>query len=499
MLLSKIIENCENELEISNFRNFNVEGIQSDSRLIKENNIFFAIDGLTVKGIDFVDKAIANGAKVLVCSKNKEYKNENIVIIKTNDVIGLLGKFLNIFYAKKPKHIIGITGTSGKTSIAEFTRQAIQKLGYNSASIGSLGINFENSHLKEDTLTMRELIDLHEKLNYLKTDRNIDYVAMEFTSQGMHQRRSTGINVEIGVFNNITPEHLDYHKTMEEYLEQKMTLFKTILKNGSPVVLNADIPEFNKIKEICLFKNHKILSYGFNGDLKILDIKPHLDGQTVKLKYLNKEYILNTHFIGKFQVMNLLATLCILIQLNIEPNVKKLISVLENINQAEGRMEFVAKKSNGASIYVDFAHKPDALKQVLEAMREHISHDKEARLVVLFGCGGDRDKTKRPVMGKIANDLADVVFVSDDNPRTEDAATIRSEVMVGCPNAFNMDDRKIAIEKAIDFLQPKDILILAGKGHEKYTIIGKDVLPFDEFKIVKGYLRKQNQLFDKND
>jgi UDP-N-acetylmuramyl-tripeptide synthetase len=489
MLLSKLLESCKDGLKIFNFKDMNIESIQSDSRLIKPNFIFFAVDGKSTKGIDFANKAIENGATVIICSDKDKYENPNITTIKTNDVIGLLGKFLNIFYSKKPKHIIGITGTSGKTSVAEFTRQAIQKLGYDSASIGTLGVNFENYHLKEDTLTMRELVDLHEKLSYLKTKKNIDYVAMELTSQGIHQRRSEGINIEIGVFNNITPEHLDYHKNMEEYFEQKMTLFKSILKECSPVVLNADIPEFDRIKKICLSRKHKILSYGFNGDIKILEIKTNLGEQTIKFEYQNNEYILNTKFIGKFQVMNLLATLCILIQLKIEQDIKKLIKVLENIKQAEGRMEFVAKKNNGALIYIDYAHKPDALKQVLEAMREHISHDKEARLIVLFGCGGDRDKSKRSIMGKIASELANIVFISDDNPRTENAETIRNEIMLGCPNAFNISDRKTAIEKAIDFLQTKDVLILAGKGHEKYTIIGKSILPFDEFKIVSDYLK----------
>ncbi|MDD2839590.1 MAG: UDP-N-acetylmuramoyl-L-alanyl-D-glutamate--2,6-diaminopimelate ligase [Rickettsiales bacterium] len=489
MLLSKLISDFKNELELFNFKDTNVNGIQSNSKQIKLDDVFFAVDGLNVKGINFVDEAIKNGAKVVICSKIEEYTNKNVIIIKTNDVIGLLGKFLNIFYAKKPKHIIGITGTSGKTSIAEFTRQTIQELGYDSASIGSLGINFENSHLKKNAMTMPELVDLHEKLNYLKTEKNIDFVAIEMTSQGMHQQRNEGINVEIGVFNNITPEHLDYHKTMEEYFKQKMQLFKTILKDGSPVVLNADVPEFNKVKDICLAKKHKILSYGFNGDLKILEIKSNSNGQTVKFKYLNEEYILNSHLIGKFQVMNLLATLCILIQLNINSNIEKLIGILEKIKEVEGRMQLVAKKVNGALIYIDYAHKPDALKQVLETMREHISHDKKARVIVLFGCDGERDKTKRSVMGKIANDLADIVFITDDNPRSEDATTIRNQIMEWCPNAFNIGDRKLAIEKAIDLLEPKDTLILAGKGHEKYMIIGKDVLPFDELQIVKDYLK----------
>ena len=492
MLLSRLIEKFKNELEIYNFKDININKIQSDSRLIKQGDLFFAIDGLTVKGIDFANDAIKNGAVAIVCSKNDNYENDNLVVIKCNDTIGMLGKFLNVFYPEKPKHIVGITGTSGKTSVAEFTRQIIQKLGFDSASIGTLGVNFEGSHLKEDTLTMRELVDLHEKLNYLKKEKNIDYVAMEFTSQGLHQRRGEGVNVEIGAFNNISPEHLDYHKNMEEYLKQKLKLFTDVLVKGGIAVLNADIPEFNKIKAVCEKQGDKILSYGYNGDIKILNIQTHFQGQIIEIEYNGKKYKINTPFIGKFQVMNLLASLAIVMSLKIESSIKKIIDALENIKQAEGRMELAGIKKNGATIYIDFAHKPDALKQVLETMREHISNDKEARIVVLFGCGGDRDKTKRPVMGKIANDLADVIFVTDDNPRTEDANIIRDEIMVGCPNAYNIGGREKAIKEAIKMLKPKDILILAGKGHEKYTIIGKEQLPFDELKIVQEAIKEND-------
>ena len=491
MLLSELVESAKEELEILNFKDVNIDGIQSDSRLIKENNVFFAMDGINVKGIQFADKAIENGAVAIVCSRKENYGNNKAIIIKCDNPLELLGKFLSVFYKEKPQHIIGITGTSGKTSVAEFTRQAIQKLGFDSASIGTLGVNFENSHLKEDTLTMRETVDLYEKLNYLKKEKSIDYVAMEFTSQGLHQKRAVGIEVEVAAFNNITPEHLDYHKNMDEYLNQKLRLFTEVLKKGGTAVINADIPEFEKIKGVCLKEGHKILTYGYNGDIKIKNIATHFEGQTVSFEYDKKEYELNTPFIGKFQVMNLLAALAIIIALKIESSIEKIIKVLENIKQAEGRMELAGKKKNGAVIYIDFAHKPDALKQVLETMREHISNDKEARIGVLFGCGGDRDKTKRPVMGKIANDLADMVFITDDNPRTEDAAIIRSEIAATCLKGYNIGDRKKAIEKAISMLEPKDILILAGKGHEKYTIIGHEQFPFDEFKIVQDCLKNE--------
>lgn len=488
MLLSKIINDYKKDLEIYNFEDFDVRSIQSDSRLIGDGDIFFALDGIAHNGIDFVNDAVKKGAKAVVCHK-KYNPVGDFVLIKCDDAVGILGKFLNKLYPDKPKHIVGITGTSGKTSVAEFTRQIIQGLGIDAASIGTLGVNFENSHMKEDTLTMRELVDLHEKLSYLKKEKNIDYVAMETTSQGMDQRRGEGVEIEVGVFNNITPEHLDYHLNMENYFQSKMQLFNKILKKGSPVVLNADIPEFERIKKICEAQNHKILSYGFNGDIRIEKITPYIAGQKIEFEYKNKKYLLDTSFIGKFQAMNLLASLAIVLQLGIEKSIEKILKVMKNLKQAEGRMELAGVKSNGASIYIDFAHKPDALKQVLETMREHISGDDEARIVILFGCGGDRDKTKRPIMGKIANDLADVVFITDDNPRTEDAAIIREEIMATCPKGHNIGDREKAINEAIKMLRPKDILILAGKGHEKYTIVGKEILPFNEFEIVQNALK----------
>ena len=490
MLLSKIINSFKNELEILNFKDQEINGIESDSRLIKKNDIFFALDGLKSKGIDFADKAIDNGATVIVCSKKYDYNNNNLTIIKCDDSVEMLGKFLNVFYPNKPKHIVGITGTSGKTSTAEFTRQIIQNLGHDSASIGTLGVKFKDEKIKSGTLTMLETVELHQKLNMLKAEKNIDYVSMEFSSQGMHQRRGIGINVDVAVFLNLSPEHLDYHKTMEEYFKQKTTLFTKILKDGGTAVLNADVPEFEKLEKICNDRGVKIISFGKNGDIKIKDIKPLAKGQNITILYQGKEYLLELPFIGTFQAMNVLTAISAVVALNIESSFEKILKAVNGIKQAEGRMQLAGIKSNGATIYVDYAHKPDALQKVLEATREHINKDSGSRIFILFGCGGDRDKTKRPVMGKIANDLADVVIITDDNPRTEDATTIRQEVASTCPKAYNIGDRKQAIEKAIDMLEKDDILILAGKGHEKYTIIGKELSHFDEFEIVRDYLNK---------
>ncbi|MDR0423564.1 MAG: UDP-N-acetylmuramoyl-L-alanyl-D-glutamate--2,6-diaminopimelate ligase [Rickettsiales bacterium] len=463
-----------------------VLGIQTDSRLVKDGYIFFAIDG-TTKGIDYADMAIKGGAMAVVCEDKYDFESDKVPVIKVPDAIKELARCLNILYPSKSDHIIGITGTSGKTSTTEFTRQIIEKLGYNSASIGSLGVKYGNEYKKDDTATTKLWEKLHEELFLLKK-KNIDYVVTETTSIGLVRRRTEGLNIEIGAFLNFTQDHLDFHTNMKDYFDSKMLLFRDVLKNGSPVVLNADIPEFEKISEICAEKQHKILSVGYNGDLKILDIKEQFNGQHVKIQYQNNNYEFDTHFIGKFQVYNLLIALGIVLQLNIENDINKIIATFEFIKSANGRLELAGRKKNGAQIYIDYAHKPDAIEKVLTTMRDHIKNVEGARLGILFGCGGDRDKTKRPIMGKIANDLADFVIVTDDNPRNEVAETIRDEIMAACPGAMNIGDRKQAIKKAIEILQPKDVLILAGKGHENYTIIGNKTYPFDEFEIVREFI-----------
>ena len=410
-----------------------------------------------------------------------DYKNDNIIVMKTKEknIMDIYGKMLNQFYNNLPEHIIGVTGTSGKTSTVEFIRQTIELLGIKSASNGTLGIKFKDSSLKYDTLTMRETQDMYEKLYFLKNEKNINYVSMEYTSHGLDQNRGVGLHPEIGIFTNITPEHLNYHKTMEEYFNKKMLFFTEVLNKGSIVILNADIPEFQKIKKICEECNHKIISYGYNGDIKIIKIENSLQGQKVYFKYLNKEYLLNTKFMGYYQAMNLLATFGAIISLNIEKDIPKIIHCLENIKNAEGRMEFVGKKKNGAQIYIDYAHKPDALQKILETMREHMKYEPKGRLFVLFGCGGGTDQKKRPIMGEIANKLADVVFITDDNPRKENPDEIRKQILKGCPKAYNIAGRKNAIKEAFKMLEKNDILILAGKGHEKYILINEEKIPFD--------------------
>ena len=483
MLLSEIIKTCKDELIIDNFKDIEIEGIDRDSRLIKNNYIFCAIDGLKLKGETFIPMAIEKGAKVI--ATETDYKNDNLIVLKTKqkNIKDIYGKMLTQFYNNLPEHIIGVTGTSGKTSIVEFIRQVIELLGKNSASIGTLGIKSKDYISKYDTLTMRETSDMYQKLYLLKNDKKVNYVAMEFTSQGLDQRRAVGIHPEIGIFTNITTEHLNYHKTMEDYFNKKMLLFTEALNKGSIAILNSDIPKFATIKSICEKCEHKIISYGYKGDIKIIKIEKNIKGQKVFFEYLKKEYILNTKFLGEFQVMNLLAAFGAVVSLNIEQDISKILNCLENIKNAEGRLEYIGNKKNGAKIYIDFAHKPDALEKILTTMREHMNN--KGRLFVLFGCGGDRDKGNRPIMGEIANKLADVVFITDDNPRKENPGEIRNEIMKACPKGHNIEGRENAIKEAFKMLEENDVLILAGKGHEKYIIFGEKSIPFDEKQIVK--------------
>ena len=251
MLLSEIIKTCKDELIIDNFKDIEIEGIDRDSRLIKNNYIFCAIDGLKLKGETFIPMAIEKGAKVI--ATETDYKNDNLIVLKTKqkNIKDIYGKMLTQFYNNLPEHIIGVTGTSGKTSIVEFIRQVIELLGKNSASIGTLGIKSKDYISKYDTLTMRETSDMYQKLYLLKNNKKVNYVAMEFTSQGLDQRRAVGIHPEIGIFTNITTEHLNYHKTMEDYFNKKMLLFTEALNKGSIAILNSDIPDFATIKSIC--------------------------------------------------------------------------------------------------------------------------------------------------------------------------------------------------------------------------------------------------------
>lgn len=498
MKLSAIISQIKMTFEISGnpdlLGQITIEDIAIDSRLVKKNSVFFALAGKVQDGSKFIADAIKSGAAVIVT--NVENKNlSGAIFIKSENPFELLIEFLKIYYHPLPTNIYAITGTNGKTSVAEFTRQILQFLGKESASIGTLGVMCDQkikSHLQNSALTTPDVVSLYKNLHILKQFA-VDDVAIEVSSIGLEQGRINGLKIAVGAFTNFTQDHLDYHQSMAEYLRCKMILFKNVVENGGSAVLNSDIVEFPQIKKICSEKNLNIIEYGFEAhDLRLQKIEQIELGQKVFFEFRQKNYQFELAVGGDFQAFNALCALGNVLAKN-DLNDAQLADLLKNfhlLQPAVGRMQRVGVLPNKAQIFIDFAHTPDALENVLKLAREITKN----RVVVLFGCGGNRDNKKRPIMGRIASDLADLVIVTDDNPRLEAAELIRAEILASCDMAKTLEiaSRKDAIEKALTMLKDFDVLILAGKGHEKYQIIGDVKFEFDEELIVKNVLAKSS-------
>lgn len=473
MKLSKILSQVKTEYRLPSGFNpdsIEIEDIALDSRLVKKNSVFFALQGKAKDGSEFIKGSIDKGASAVV---GKGF-------IESSNPFSLLTEFLNIFYAPLPANIYAITGTNGKTSTAEFTRQMLALLGKKSASIGTLGVMCEASiqaQLQDSSLTTPDIVSLYKNLSILKKN-GVDDVAIEVSSIGLEQGRAAGLKFSSGAFTNLTQDHLDYHKTMEEYFRCKTLIFD----QAACGVVNSDILESEKLKKVCTEKKLRIIEYGRKAcDLKFVD--DH------NFEFKNKKYHFELSASGDFQIYNMLCALGNVMSAHelSEDQLNNLVKKFDQLHAAAGRMQLAGTSPNQARIYIDFAHTPDALINVLQLARKLT----KARVLVLFGCGGNRDNKKRPIMGKIACDLADFVIVTDDNPRHEKPEMIRAEILQSCDlkKTIEINGRKDAIKKAISLLQPNDILILAGKGHENYQIIGDEKSAFEEEKIVKDILK----------
>lgn len=384
-------------------------------------------------------------------------------------------------YPKQPKHCVGVTGTSGKSSVVSFVRQLWEMADLRAASIGSLGLNSSviNPHaFPSVNLTSPDAMILHSCLNQL-AENQVDYVALEVSSHGLDQHRLDQVEFQVAAFTNFSHEHLDYHGTMEAYFQAKSRLFEELLLPGSVALINQDDECSQKIIKICQSKGIKILSFGSQvSDLRLINTKPYENGLNLGLEIFGKKSNLNIPLVGAFQAYNVLAALGLGIATGLEVN--QTLNNLNSLKSVPGRMEFVGKSQTGGRIFVDYAHKSQALEQVLKSARAHTS----GKIVVVFGCGGNRDTAKRVMMGKIAHDNAEIVIITDDNPRHENPASIRSEILKGCPTACEIPSRSEAISKALEQLNPEDICIIAGKGHEQGQIIGDDILPFNDREVV---------------
>lgn len=488
MKLSEIINKINKSHEIKGDPNIEIQDIAIDSRLINpdQNSIFFALKGIKNDGEKYIENAIKNGAKVII---SNNFDDPKVTTIKTDDVFALLVEFLHIFYPNLPQNIYAITGTNGKTSTAEFLRQILGFLGKNAASIGTMGINCDEKikpQLQQSELTTPNIVSLYKNLAILKKN-GVNDVAIETSSIGLKQNRIKGLEITSAAFTNFSIDHLDYHQNMEEYFACKMLLFKEITPEKSHIIVNSDIEEFSKIQKICQNKNHQIIDYGFNAKtLKINEIKQNGD---FSFTYNGQIHQCQSQLAGDFQIFNLICALGLVLSkysLN-DSEISELTHKFSQISPALGRMQKITEH-NDAQIFIDFAHSPDALRNVLENARKL----NPGRLLVLFGCGGDRDQQKRPLMGKIACELANLSIITDDNPRNEDPQAIRKQIIDGCnpEKIIEIAGRQNAIEKSLQMLQKGDILILAGKGHEKHQIIKDEKIAFDEEKIVQTLLKK---------
>lgn len=469
MLLQDLIPETTETAEIT--------GLAVDSRKVKPGFLFAAFPGNLVDGRKFIPQAVAAGAKVILVPRGSEIEEiEGVLILEDNNPRLRFADMAASFYDAQPKWVAAITGTNGKSSCVAFIREMWDLLGEQAASVGTLGVTAPGLNISGG-LTTPDAAGLHERLAEI-TKLGVTHLAMEASSHGLDQYRMDGVDVRIAAFTNLSRDHLDYHSDMDEYLKAKERLFAEILRPGGIAVLNGDAPEFESLTKATGSYGHRIISYGKKGtDIQLLKVETTPLGQKLKLIVDDMVFNVTLPLAGYFQVENALCSLGVILASKVPA--EQAVPLLEKLSSVPGRLEHM-----GRGVYVDYAHTPDALQTVLQALRPHTS----GKLVCLFGCGGDRDKGKRPEMGKVAAEFADRAIVTDDNPRSEDAQAIRNEILTACPNALEITDRKVAIETAIQSLKSGDVLVIAGKGHETGQILGDQVIPFDDRALAKELL-----------
>jgi UDP-N-acetylmuramoyl-L-alanyl-D-glutamate--2,6-diaminopimelate ligase len=378
-----------------------------------------------------------------------------------------------LWFGRQPETVVAVTGTSGKTSVATFTRQIWQALGRPSANLGTMGVLGDFTAPLAHTTP--EPITLHRILAEM-AEAGITHAAMEASSHGLDQGRLDGVRLKAAAFTNFSQDHLDYHANFDAYFAAKAGLFARVLPEDGAAVINIDEARGREMAAIARDRGQRLITVGRDSaaDLRIAGQRFDATGQDLRFSFGGAAHMARLALIGGFQAENVLAAAGLVIAAGEEP--EAVFATLHGLTTVRGRMELAAKRDNGATVFVDYSHKPGALASALQSLRPHVL----GRIVVVFGAGGDRDRLKRPLMGEAAAEFADVVIVTDDNPRSEDPAAIRAEVMAGCPDATEVADRAEAILRGVDALLPGDALLVAGKGHETGQIIGSDVYPFDD-------------------
>ena len=449
-----------------------IAAVTADSRKVSPGALFAALPGSASDGRAFIPQAVAAGAAAILTEQDTP--DQSVPVVRVHDVRRAYALAARAFWGAEPEVIVAVTGTNGKTSVATFCRQIFASVGRKSASLGTLGLQLQDENLTPPGLTTPDAADVARMAADL-AGRGVTHLVLEASSHGLDQRRLDGLTLKAAAFLNLTQDHLDYHKSMASYRDAKLRLFRTLLPTGGTAVLNADSSAFDAFAAAAVMHGQTVMSVGESGvGLRLVARTPEPFGQRLTVTRQGKSYDVRMPLAGAFQAANVLAAagLCIATGEDVEA----VLGALEHLKGAPGRLQHVGAGPNGGDAYVDYAHTPDGLETVLKALRPHVS----GRLIVVFGAGGDRDRAKRPLMGKAAADLADIAIVTDDNPRSEDPAEIRRAILAAAPGALEVGDRRAAIRAAADQLKAGDILVVAGKGHEQGQTVAGVVHPFDD-------------------
>ena len=465
-----------------------VAGLTADSRRVLPGGVFVAVPGTTADGRLFAAKAAEAGAVAVVGEGERPADlPQTTAWIAVPDARRALALAAARLSGRQPETVVAVTGTSGKSSVADFVRQILSRIGRESASLGTVGI-VTNRGASYGSLTTPDPVTLHETLARL-ADEGITDLAMEASSHGIEQRRLDGVRLTAAGFTNLGRDHLDYHPTIEDYLEAKLRLFTTLLPKGRPAVINADGAYAERVIGTADAAGHAIRTTGRNGDfIRVLEARTEGFSQALTLAHGRDTHEVRLPLVGGFQVENALVAAGLALSTPAGDKAPAAVfAALDHLTGVPGRMERIGE-ANGGLCLVDYAHKPEALEHVLTALRPFAT----GRLVVVFGCGGDRDRGKRPIMGDIAQRLADRVIVTDDNPRTEVPASIRAAILAAAPGAEEIGDRGEAIRSGVRGLKPGDVLVVAGKGHETGQIVGTSVLPFSDHETLRAAIVEVN-------
>jgi UDP-N-acetylmuramoyl-L-alanyl-D-glutamate--2,6-diaminopimelate ligase len=464
-----------------------IRGLSLDSRRVEPGFLFAALPGTRTHGRQFIDEAVAKGAVAILTADPESCealtrREPPITIVGDVNPRRRIARIAARFYRPQPETVAAVTGTNGKTSVAVFTRQLWQGLGRPAASLGTIGL-IAPGFSRSGSLTTPDPVTLHSELNAL-AQSGIDHVAIEASSHGLDQFRLDGLRPKAAAFTNLSRDHLDYHRDMADYRAAKTRLFTELLPQDGAAVLNLDDETASELAPQCARRGQRVIGYGRNerADLRLVGARPNAMGQEVSLVLFRQSHDVALPLIGEFQTMNVLAALGLVLATGAELGAA--VALLPSLLGAPGRMELVGTHPSGAPVLVDYAHTPDALQNALRALRGHV----KGRIVAVFGAGGDRDAGKRPQMGAVARRFAEIVIVTDDNPRGENAALIRRAILEACPGGIEIGDRAEAVRRGLAMLRAGDALLVAGKGHETGQIVGAKTLPFSDSEVARAAL-----------